>query len=376
MRKICYVTGTRADYGLMQETLSEISLHKNLDLQIIVTGMHLLEEYGNTWKEIENDGFKIASKIHVSLSGKSGLEMSVALGEEISGIAKSLDTLKPDMVLLLGDRGESLAAAIAAIHLNIPITHIHGGESSGNIDNSVRHAISKLAHFHLTSTEKSKDRLLRMGELEEHIEVIGAPGLDSVLKMEPQDRTQLFLKYQLDPSKPLMVMLFHSVVQEECESGNQARELLEAILQDGTQCLVLRPNSDSGGANIGSMIDQYSDESNIVVKKHVPRTDFLNFVRFAEVFVGNSSSGIIESASLNTPVVNIGNRQQNREQNENVINVDFNTSDIVEAIKNARKINGQSWLNIYGEGDASEKIINFLITVKLNDTVLEQSSAN
>jgi len=376
MRKICYVTGTRADYGLMQEALSEISLHKNLDLQIVVTGMHLLEEYGNTWKEIENDGFKIASKIHVSLSGKSGLEMSVALGEEISGIAKSLDTLKPDMVLLLGDRGESLAAAIAAIHLNIPITHIHGGESSGNIDNSVRHAISKLAHFHLTSTEKSKDRLLRMGELEEHIEVIGAPGLDSILKMEPKDRTQLFLKYQLDPSKPLVVMLLHSVVQEERESANKARVLLEAILQDGTQCLVLKPNSDSGGADIGSMIDQYSDESNIVVKKHVPRTDFLNFVRFAEVFVGNSSSGIIESASLNTPVVNIGNRQQNREQNENVINVDFNTSDIVEAITNARKINGQSWLNIYGEGDASEKIINFLIAVKLNDTVLEQSSAH
>jgi GDP/UDP-N,N'-diacetylbacillosamine 2-epimerase (hydrolysing) len=375
MRKICYVTGTRADYGLMRDALSEIRLHKNLDLQIIVTGMHLLEEYGNTWKEIEKDGFKIASKIHVSLSGKSGLEMSLALSEEISGIAKSLDTIKPDMVLLLGDRGEALAAAIAAIHLNIPITHIHGGESSGSIDNSVRHAISKLAHFHLTSTEESKDRLIRMGELEEYIEVIGAPGLDSILKMGTQDRTKLFLKYQLDPSKPLMVMLFHSVLQEECESGNQAMELLEAILQDGTQCLVLKPNSDSGGANIGSVIDQYSDESNIVVKKHVPRTDFLDLVRAAEVFVGNSSSGIIESASLNTPVVNIGNRQHNREQNENVINVDCNTSDIVEAITKARKINGQSWLNIYGEGDASEKIINFLITVKLNDTVLEQSSA-
>jgi len=375
MRKICYVTGTRADYGLMQEALSEISLHKNLDLQIVVTGMHLLEEYGNTWKEIENDGFKIASKIHVSLSGKSGLEMSVALGEEISGIAKSLDVLDPDILLLLGDRGESLAAAIAATHLNIPIVHVHGGESSGSIDNPIRHAISKLAHYHLTSTEKSKDRLVRMGEPEISVLVVGAPGLDSIANMERQDRTKLFLTYNLDPSQQLTIALFHPVVQEERESKTQAYNVFDAVVQDGNQCLLLKPNSDAGGSEIISAMNKFCDEPSVTVQKHIPRNDFLGLLHFAEVLVGNSSCGIIESASLGTPTVNIGKRQQNRERNENVIDVDCETDKIISAISQAKKMKGGTWVNLYGHGNTAEKITDFLLSVSIDDEVPEQSSA-
>jgi GDP/UDP-N,N'-diacetylbacillosamine 2-epimerase (hydrolysing) len=375
MRKVCYVTGTRADFGLMQNTLQAIHVHSQLSLSLLVTGMHLLSCYGETWREIAADGLPIGAKISVNLSGSSGAEMSIALGEQVIGFTKALQQINPDLVLLLGDRGEMLAGAIAALHLNIPIVHIHGGELSGTIDESVRHAISKIAHYHFTATTKSRERLIRMGETGENIFVTGAPGLDAVYQLELLDRVPLFADYGLNHERPLLLILFHPVVQQAKDSAEQMRALLDAALEGDIQSLVIMPNADSGGLGIAEVIRDYSPHQLINTAVHVPRREFISLMAHAEVLVGNSSSGIIEATSLNTPVVNIGNRQRCRERNPNVIDVAPVKSEIVVAITKAREMKGQRWRNVYGEGGASARIVECLATLPLSPEVLEKVNA-
>jgi len=375
MRKVCYVTGTRADFGLMQNSLHAIHSHQNLSLTLLVTGMHLLPVYGETWREIDHSGLTIGAKIPVDLSGSSGAEMAIALGEQVVGFTQALQQLKPDLLLLLGDRGEMLAGAIAALHLNIPIVHIHGGELSGTVDESVRHAISKLAHFHFTATEKSRERLIRMGERPEHIFVTGAPGLDAIYQAELQERKPLFASYDLDEEQPLLLILFHPIVQQANEAADQTRELLEAIVEIGPQSLVIMPNADAGGTTISEIVRDYASKKMIRTSVHVPRNEFLSLMAHAEVLVGNSSSGIIEAASLNTPTVNIGDRQRCRERNPNVIDVPPCKRDIVLAITKAQQMKERHWCNVYGKGNASESIVKHLITLPLTPDILEKVNA-
>ena len=375
MRKVCYVTGTRADFGLMQNTLEAIHAHPQLSLGLLVTGMHLLPSYGETWREIADSGLSIDAKVPVSLTGNSGAEMALALGEQVVGFTQALQRVKPDIVMLLGDRGEMLAGAIAALHLNIPIVHIHGGELSGTVDESIRHAISKLSHYHFTATEKSRERLIRMGEKPEHIFVTGAPGLDAIYQIELLERAPLFADYGLNQEQPLLLILFHPVVQQANEAAEQTRALLEAALESGMQSLVIMPNADAGGEVIAQVIREYDSKQQINTVVHVPRREFLSLMAHAEVMAGNSSSGIIEAASLNTPVVNIGDRQRCRERNSNVIDVMPVKSEIVTALTKARQMKGQRWRNVYGEGGASERIVEYLNTLSLNPEILEKVNA-
>ena len=375
MRKVCYVSGTRADYGLMQNTLQAIHHHAQLNLGLMVTGMHLLSAYGDTWQEIEKDGFNIDAKVPVKLTGAEGAEMSIALGEQVIGFTKALQQIKPDMVLLLGDRGEMLAGAISALHLNIPIVHIHGGELSGTVDESIRHAISKLAHYHFTATEKSRDRLIRMGEKSDTVFITGAPGIDEINNMKPSDREQLFTEYGLDQTQPLLLILFHPVVQQANEVSGQIRALLDAVLEVGLNSLVIMPNADAGSSVIASEIQRYEKKPQINTAVHVPRKDFLSFIAHAEVMVGNSSSGIIEAASLNTPVVNIGDRQRCRERSRNVLDVAPVMNDIVKAINEARQMKGEKWTNVYGEGGSAEKIVKQLLNISLSPEIMEKVNA-
>lgn len=375
MRKICYITGTRADFGLMRNALRSMHEHPDLSLSLLVTGMHLLSAYGETWKEILDDGFSIQAKIEVNLTGSGGDEMAIALGEQIVGFTQALNEQKPDMVMLLGDRGEMLAGAIAALHLNIPIVHIHGGELSGTVDESIRHAISKLAHFHFTSTEKSRERLIRMGEIPEHIVVTGAPGLDDIYQTKLIERNSLFNNFELDPQQPLLLILFHPVVQQARDAAMQTRELLEAVIESGMQSIAIMPNADAGGTAIVEVLDSFNEQNKIKTAVHVPRKLFLSLLASAEVLVGNSSSGIIEAASLGTPVVNIGDRQQCRERNVNVIDVEPEKDAISSAIEKARQMKGQHWLNVYGEGKATDKILQSLLTLSLSPKVLEKVNA-
>lgn len=374
MRKVCYVTGTRADFGLMQNTLQAIHAHSQLSLSLLVTGMHLLPAYGETWREIAGAGLPIGAKIAVNLSGSTGGEMGIALGEQVIGFTQALQQIKPELILLLGDRGEMLAGAIAALHLNIPIVHIHGGELSGTIDESVRHAISKMAHYHFTATQKSRERLIRMGEKAEHIFVTGAPGLDAIYQIELLEKEPLFAEYGLNHEQPLLLILFHPVVQQANKAAEQMRTLLDAVLEGGTQSLVIMPNADSGGFGIAEVIREYGSQQQINTVVHVPRREFLSLMAHAEVMVGNSSSGIIEATSLNTPVVNIGDRQRCRERNPNVIDVAPVKSEIVAAIIRAQQMKGQHWRNVYGEGGASVRIAEYLATISLSPEVLEKAN--
>lgn len=375
MRKVCYLTGTRADYGLMQSTLQAMHVHPKLSLSLLVTGMHLLPAYGETWREIAGSGLPIDAKVAVDLTGSSGAEMAIALGEQVLGFTQALLDQQPDLVLLLGDRGEMLAGAIAAMHLNIPIVHIHGGELSGTVDESIRHAISKLAHYHFTATKKSRERLIRMGEKPERIFVTGAPGLDAIYKVKLSERGALFGTYNLDPDKPLLMVLFHPVVQQADEAREQMCALLGAATESGMQSLVILPNADAGGQIITEVIRDYADRQQISTALHVSRGDYLSLLAYAEVMAGNSSSGIIEAASLNTPVVNVGDRQRCRERNANVIDVAPVKADIAAALASARKMSGQAWPNIYGDGRASERIVEHLVTISLAPEILEKVNA-
>jgi len=375
MRKICYISGTRADFGLMKSTLQSIDKNQDLDLIVIVTGMHLLKKYGNTWKEVVDSGFNIAGKVKVNLSGSSGAEMSIAIGKQIIELTGMLQAFKPDMLLLLGDRGEMLAGAIAAMHLNIPITHIHGGELSGSIDEPVRHAISKLSHYHFTASKKSRLRLIKMGELPSNIFVTGAPGLDEIKNTELLERNLILSKYELVSKDPYLLFLFHPVTQQIETIKNQIDTIMKSLLKSQLQILVIMPNADSGAEIISNAIREYKNLDRIKIVIHAPRLEFLSLIAHAEILIGNSSSGIIEAATLNTPVLNLGDRQKKRERNLNIIDVDIISSDIDHALSDARKMQKGPWSNVYGDGNSTYKIIKLLTELSLDSKVMEKNNA-
>jgi GDP/UDP-N,N'-diacetylbacillosamine 2-epimerase (hydrolysing) len=229
MRKILYISGTRADFGLIRATLELAKKSELLDISICVTGNHLLAEYGNTSDEIKNSGLRISGKIPVSVSGQSGEEMTEALGSILSGLVQIVSNEKPDIILVLGDRGEMLMAAIASLHMNIPIVHIHGGELSGTVDESIRHAISKLSHFHFVVTQKARERLIQMGEKPDHIFVTGAPGLVDINKSPLTDKVTLCRRMGFDHEKKIALLIYHPVVQEMHETGQQMAVILDAL---------------------------------------------------------------------------------------------------------------------------------------------------
>lgn len=374
-RRITYISGTRADFGLMSSTLRAIEASNMLDLDLIVTGMHLLPEYGNTVEEIEANGLSIRARVDVSLSGGEGCEMAVALGQQVIGITQALQEQRPDILLLLGDRGEMLAGAIAALHLNIPVVHIHGGELSGTVDESIRHAISKLAHYHFTSTAAARERLIRMGEQPAHVFVTGAPGLDEILNTELEEKTAVFSKFGLDSTLPTALVLFHPVVQQADDAAWQTQQLMTAIAEAGIQVLVIMPNADAGGDAIRAVLNEYACNERVVQALHIARPDFLSLVAGVDLMIGNSSSGIIESASLKTAVVNIGDRQNNRERNANVIDASCQQSDILHAIKQALALDCRGIANCYGDGKSGERIVDALAEISLDAKILEKLNA-
>lgn len=375
MRKICYISGTRADFGLMKNTLRVINKDKDLDLEIIVTGMHLLGEYGDTCQEIYGAGLNVISKIKVKLSGISGSQMSTALGNQIIGITSALEKSKPDLVLLLGDRGEMLAGAIASLHLNIPIVHIHGGELSGTVDESIRHAISKMSHYHFTATSSSKSRLIKMGETKDSIFVTGAPGLDEIRNTQLIPKEVLLEQHGINKKKPFVLLLFHPVVQQVDDIREQVVTIMESLFCCNLQILALMPNADAGGGIISSILKKYQKQKKIKTVVHLTRIDFLSLAAEAEVLVGNSSSGIIEAASLGTPVVNIGSRQNFRERSNNVVDVSIEKSQIISGINQAMSLDKSLFKNVYGDGESSERIAALLKTLDLSPQILDKVNA-
>lgn len=376
-RKIAVLTGTRAEYGILRPILKKINAHPRLDLYIIATGMHLSNEFGYTIKEIEKDGFKIYAKLDTLNKDDTGAGMAKYIGNTIVKLSEVFEVLKPDIILLLGDRGEMLAGAIAATCMNILIAHIHGGETSGSVDEGFRHAISKLAHLHFVATEEARQKLISMGEDPSRIFVVGAPGIDDIFE-NLISAEEIAKKYNLDLTKPIILLVQHPVVTEVDEAPNQIRETLEAIAELKFQTVVIYPNADAGGRRMIKVIKEYEERYPFIkAYKSLPRRDYLSLMNVATVMVGNSSSGIIEAPSFGLPVVNIGTRQKGRLRAGNVIDVNYDKNEIKNAILKAiydenfrRKV--KTVKNPWGDGKASERIVDILANIEIDKDLLQK----
>jgi len=377
MRKIAVITGTRAEYGIFRSVLREIEANPELDLSLIVIGMHLSDEFGYTVKEIERDGFTVDAKINILHTEDTGAAMAQSIGKSVVKTAKALGKIKPDILLILGDRSEMLVGALSATYMGIPIAHIHGGDISGNVDEPVRHAITKLAHIHLAATEESASRIIKMGEEPWRVHVVGAPGLDSILNEKMPEPSEVAGKYGLDLSKPVLLVVQHSVITEAEDASNQIRQTLEAIRELGYQTVLVYPNADAGGRRMIDVIKEYEKYPFLETYKSLPRDEYLGLMRIAGVMVGNSSSGIIEAPSFGLPVVNIGRRQAGRQRAENIIDVDYDKKEIIKAIQYALedeefREKAKNCKNFYGDGKAGTRIAKVLSQVKADRRLLEK----
>jgi GDP/UDP-N,N'-diacetylbacillosamine 2-epimerase (hydrolysing) len=373
-RKVCYITGTRADFGLMQSTLQRIQQSEALELSLIVTGMHLLPEYGLTVVQIEAAGLPVAARVAVEDGLPTGALMARNVGLMLIGFVEALEKIAPDIVLVLGDRGEMLAGALAAIHLDIPVVHIHGGERSGTVDEPVRHAISKLAHFHFVATDESKTRLVRMGEVADRISVVGAPGLDDLKQTALTGREKLCADAGFDPGRPVALLVYHPVLQEAEMSADHAARIVHAVLAKGFQIMALKPNSDAGSAGVRKVLEARASAGDIGLATHLPRPEFLSWLAACDVLVGNSSSGIIEAASFGTPVVNVGSRQNLRQRNANVIDCGIDRGGLDKALTHALAAVRFDRHNVYGDGRAGERIASLLTQIDLSQSSVAKTN--
>ncbi|MCY6958630.1 UDP-N-acetylglucosamine 2-epimerase [Clostridium brassicae] len=376
-RKIAVVTGTRADYGIYYSVLKAIEKNLKLELQLIVCGMHLCPEFGMTVDEIEKDGFPIADRIETILASDTGSAMAKSIGLTLMNITQTLERLNPDVLVVLGDRGEMMAAALAATHMNIPVAHIHGGEVTGTVDESIRHAVTKLSHIHFPATEDSKERILRMGEKEENIFVTGAPGLDYIKNTECLSRDEMLKRFDLKDEK-IFVMTQHPITTERDMVEWQIRQTLDAVVELGIQTIISYPNSDNGGREIIKVIEEYRAKYDFLkVFKNLSQVEYLSLLNIADAMIGNSSSGIIEAPSFKLPVINIGTRQEGRLRAVNVIDVGYEKEEILEGINKALhdekyKEELKSCVNPYGDGNAGERISKYLGEIEINRELIQK----
>ncbi len=377
--KIAVVTGSRSEYGLLRPILAEIVKHPKLKLSLIVTGMHLSKKFGYTITDIEKDGFKIDAKIPISLNQDSVDAMAKSIGELTMKVVDVLRRINPDIVLLSGDRAEILAVAIAAVYMNIPIAHIHGGDKSmgGHLDDYVRHAIAKLSHIHFEATKKCAERIIRMGEEKERGYITGSPALDTVLRMKLPGKKILSKKYGFDPNKPLLLVVQNPVTTEVSKSGGQIKETMEALVRLKLPSVVIYPNSDAGARQMIDVIEKYRKYPFIKIYKSLPHENYLGLMGVAGVLLGNSTSGLIEAPSFHLPVVNIGSRQAGRERSANVADVGYNREKIVKTVKRAlydKKFRDRvkKCKNVYGDGTAAKKIVKVLSEIEITPELLRK----
>jgi GDP/UDP-N,N'-diacetylbacillosamine 2-epimerase (hydrolysing) len=377
-RKILYISGTRADYGLMRSVLRSIHNHPRLSLDIVVTGMHMMDEFGNTVEEIKEDGFRY-HPIDIRYRDDTKESMALFIGQFLQDLVPMIHHLQPDIILILGDRGEMLAGAIVGVYLNIPVAHIHGGEVTSTVDDYARHAITKLAQIHFVATEKSKGRIIGMGEDVSRIFVVGAPGLDQILHEPLMNREELTQKYQIDFSEPVILVIQHPVTIESNKAPDQIRETIEAVVPLHYQTIIIYPNADAGGRAMINVIGEYDKLPHIHTFPNLPHRDYISLLKQVSVLVGNSSSAIIEAPSFGVPVVNIGTRQRGRERADNVIDARNDRKNISASIEKALHDSAfrekvKSCKNPYGDGNASKRISKILSEININEALLVKSN--
>ncbi len=377
VRKICVLTGTRAEFGLLRPVMEAIQAHPDLELQVLVTGMHLEPLFGMSVRAIEGAGFPIAARVPMNPPEDSGKGMAFSIADGIRGMTKAMSKIKPDILLVLGDRSEVLAGAIAAMYLNIPIAHIHGGDvTRGGLDESVRHAVTKMASIHFPATPTSAERIAKMGEEEWRINIVGAPALDTILNVTPLSRAKLARRFDLPEDRPWFLVLQHSVTTESEIAGEQFAETLSALDAFDVEKIFIYPNSDAGGLQIIALLDRIKAEPGNHVFPSIPHREFLSLMNHCSVMVGNSSSGIIESSSFKIPVVNIGMRQEGRERAENVVDVPHDRMAIERAVDQVISDEFMDSLehisNPYGDGKASARIVNVLASIELGKRLIQK----
>ncbi len=376
MRSIGVITTSRADYGIIRPVLKRILADAELELMLLVTGTHLLSEFGNTVDEIENDGFEIAEKVQMPLPSDLPESIAEAMGEVTSRFGKVYARRQPDILVAMGDRFEMHAAVVASLPFAIPIAHIHGGESTeGAIDEALRHSLTKMAHLHFAATETYAKRIVQMGEEPWRVITSGAPGLDNLDLIELLSKDELEDKLGLDmPSPPLMVT-FHPVTLEADSTLTHIEELLAALMKSQAGIVISSPNADAHHKDIVEQMGRFAaDRSNVVCVTSMGTRLYFSLMNYAAAMVGNSSSGIVEAASFKLPVVNIGNRQRGRICGQNVIHTPCERDAIASAIETAISEEFRASLcgleNPYGKGNASKIIVSRLKKVELGKDLL------
>ncbi len=377
-RLIIGITGIRSEYDIMSSVFKEIKKSQKLNLKLIVTGAHLSKKYGYTVNEILKDGFKIAHKFK-SLQETGGLESrAIGLGLQIKRLAKVIKNLSPDFIIVLGDREESMTAGIISAYLNIPLIHIGGGDRVvGNIDDQIRHSVTKLAHIHIVTNKESKQRVLNLGEQAFRVFNFGNPGLDRFLNTPDQKLKKIpeLRNFILSDDEKYLVLIQHPLSSEFEFASQQMKITLDAIKEIGMKTIIIYPNSDVGSNGMIKTIQSYQNLNFVKIIKNIPRNSFINILRKCSCLLGNSSCGILEAPILKIPVINIGNRQKARLHARNVIFVDHNKKEIINAInyvmynkKYRRMLSNVK--NPYGDGKSSKKIVNLIEKIDINKKLL------
>lgn len=380
MKKILAFTGSRSEYDLLYSVYQLLEKDARFELKLVVTGSHLSEKYGFTVQYIERDGFTISSRLYNLLDSDSKIGRVISLGSQINLIAHSIENEKPDIVIVAGDREEALSVTASCAYLSVPVAHFFGGDiaKDGNVDNSIRYAASKLAHLHFVTLPEHKENLIKMGEDDWRIFVVGNPAIDRLISTPHISKQDLLNSFGLKGSVfSYVVLIQHPIISETDTQAEKIRHTLDAIIEYGIHCFINYPNSDAGNYEIIRAYDEYKGKypNQITVFQNLDRTRYVNLLRHAACLLGNSSSGLLEAPSLGLPAINIGQRQRGRKAGDNVIFVDNEKSEILSALDKVVSNNGLlenlgKRFNPYGDGKSAEKIIETLSSISIDDNLV------
>lgn len=366
MKKICFFTGTRAEYGLLYPLMKLIKEKNEYELQIIASGMHLSPEFGLTYKEIEKDGFKINEKIEILMSSDSDIGINKAIGLGLISFSETLKRLEPDILIILGDRFEALSMAISSYIMKIPIAHIHGGErTEGAIDEGIRHSITKMSYLHFTSTAEYRKRVVQLGENPEKVFNVGAIGLDNIKNLKLLSKEQIEGTLSFKFGNKNILFTYHPTTLNTDQLKQEVDEIfkaLEKLIKIGYKIIITKSNADEGGRFINQFIDKFSvsQKDKVFVSTNFGTLKYLSIMRYVDFVLGNSSSGIVEAPSLNVPTINIGERQKGRVRGNSIIDVSPSEEEILRAVSIAQNMDRNKISNPYDQGGAAQKIYDVL----------------
>jgi UDP-hydrolysing UDP-N-acetyl-D-glucosamine 2-epimerase len=375
VRKVCVVVGSRANYSSIKSAMRAIESHPELRLQLVVGASALLDRYGTVLDVIEQDGFRPDERVFMLIEGETPGTMAKSTGLGLLELPTAFDRLRPDIVITVGDRFETMATALAATYMNIPLAHTMGGEVSGNIDESIRHAVTKFSHVHFPASADAAERIVRMGEDPDSVHVVGCPRMDLVAEVLAESTngrlSELFeqgVGGTFDLDQPFLLVSQHPVTTEYGDGERQIAETMRAVQELELPAIVLWPNADAGSEDVARGIRKFrehEDDSRVHFFKNLPTSDYIRLMARTACLIGNSSSAIREGSFIGTPAVNIGRRQEGRQRGDNVVDVDYDHGEIAEAVRGQLDHGSYATEPIYGDGHAGERIADVLARVEV-----------